>query len=619
MRKIIIMFICVLPFQGISQIKKALINQVELHGHIGARIDACIETNVMLQDIDHLIEPFKHKIETERWQSEFWGKWMLGACQSYQYTKNPVLLKKISYAVDELLKTQLPNGYIGNYSEQSQLAQWDVWGRKYCLLGLQAYYDITGDQKVLTACRKLADHLMKQVGPEAADISKIGNYKGMAAGSILEPIMYLYNRTSDARYLNFAKYIVAQWEKPDASNLISKAIAGEPVAKRFWPFPKASHWALGGHKSYEMMSCYVGLLELYKVTKNATYLSAVVATANDIMTNEINIVGGASSTECWFEGAKNQTTPSFLSMETCVTFTWMQLCDRLLQLTGEVKYADQIEKTTYNALQAAARAENMMIASYVPLEGFRRDGERQCGMDINCCKANAPRAFAMLPDFAFRFSENKIAMNLYTNSKAQFLLNNKNKVSLAVETSYPVSDQVNITVNPEQESVFTLSLRIPEWSKQNSLLVNGEELPDAILPGGYLEVKRKWKKGDVVVLSLDLRGKMVVLNNHMAIVRGPIVLARDTRFKDGFVDETIAIEHDKDNYVPLVAVTDKPSSVWMAFSVNALTSIYNGDKESFRKIKLCDFGSAGNGWDEHERYRVWLTRTIETADRGTWW
>ncbi|MNY33173.1 hypothetical protein D3C86_1674370 [compost metagenome] len=111
----------------------------------------------------------------------------------------------------------------------------------------------------------------------------------------------------------------------------------------------------------------------------------------------------------------------------------------------------------------------------------------------------------------------------------------------------------------------------------------------------------------------------MVLNNHMAIVRGPIVLARDSRFKDGFVDETIAIEHDKDNYVPLVALTDKPSSVWMAFSVNALTSIYNGDKESFRKIKLCDFGSAGNGWDEHERYKVWLTRTIETADRGTWW
>lgn len=164
MRKIIMMLICVLPFQVISQIKKTQLTQVELDGHIGARIDACIETNVMSQDIDHLIEPFKHKTETERWQSEFWGKWMLGACQSYRYTKNPVLLKKISYAVEELLKTQLPNGYIGNYSEQAQLAQWDVWGRKYCLLGLQAYYDITGDQKVLNACRKLADHLMKQVG-----------------------------------------------------------------------------------------------------------------------------------------------------------------------------------------------------------------------------------------------------------------------------------------------------------------------------------------------------------------------------------------------------------------------------------------------------------------------
>lgn len=105
-----------------------------------------------------------------------------------------------------------------------------------------------------------------------------------------------------------------------------------------------------------------------------------------------------------------------------------------------------------------------------------------------------------------------------------------------------------------------------------------------------------------------------------AIVRGPIVFARDSRFNDGFVDETIAIEHDANMRVKMTpTTTDKPAFAWLAFRVDVLTSIYSGDKKSLRTISLCDFGSAGNTWDETTRYRVWLTRTIETANRHTWW
>src|SRR5690606_32958047 len=118
--------------------------------------------SIMIQDVDDLVEPFKSKSETRLWQSEFWGKWMLSACEAYGYTRSSELLKKIEYAVSELLKTQLPNGYIGNYSAEAQLEEWDVWGRKYTLLGLQAFYKIPGDKQVLQACKRVADHLMTQ-------------------------------------------------------------------------------------------------------------------------------------------------------------------------------------------------------------------------------------------------------------------------------------------------------------------------------------------------------------------------------------------------------------------------------------------------------------------------
>ncbi len=89
-----------------------------------------------------------------------------------------------------------------------------------------------------------------------------------------------------------------------------------------------------------MMSCYEGLLELYKVTKNPLYLSVVEKTMNHIINEEINVAGSGSAFECWYGGKALQTYPTYHTMETCVTFTWMQICDRMLGLTGNSLYAD---------------------------------------------------------------------------------------------------------------------------------------------------------------------------------------------------------------------------------------------------------------------------------------
>jgi DUF1680 family protein len=166
-------------------------------------------------------------------------------------------------AVEGLIKTQTPDGYIGNYAADKHMQQWDIWGRKYCMLGLLAYYDLTNDAKSLTAAQKIADHLMKELKDKNALLVKQGNHRGMAASSVLEPITLLYNRTKDKRYLNFAEEIVREWETADGPQLISKS--GIDVSQRF---PKAKNWFSWeqGQKAYEMMSCYEGLLELYRIT-----------------------------------------------------------------------------------------------------------------------------------------------------------------------------------------------------------------------------------------------------------------------------------------------------------------------------------------------------------------
>ena len=198
----------------------------------------------------------------------------------------------------------------------------------------------------------------------------------MPSCSILEPVVYLYNITHDRTYLEFAKNIAASIEKDGHPQLVGKALDGVPVAHRY-AFPK-EWWAFeNGHKAYEMMSCYVGLMELGKTIDAPVCLEAAEAVAKNIIDTEINIAGSGAAFECWYDGRVRQTVPAYHTMETCVTFTWMQLLDKLWQQTGNSMYADEFERTMYNALMAALRADGKEISKYSPLEGRRQPGEEQ--------------------------------------------------------------------------------------------------------------------------------------------------------------------------------------------------------------------------------------------------
>lgn len=581
---------------------------IKLKGYPGEKIDLCISRRIISQDIDHLIEPFHLKNETWAWQSEFWGKWMLSAVAAWQYNQNEELMKIMKYAVDGLLETQLENGYIGNYGAETQLTAWDIWGRKYSMLGLIRYYEISEDKKALKAAQEVADHLLTQVGPGKKDITYTGNYHGMASSSVLEPIVYLYNHTGEKRYLEFAEYIVKQWETADGPKLISKALEGIWVSERF-PHPEKWWSWENGQKAYEMMSCYEGLLQLYLVTGNQKYCKAVVDVVENIIDTEINIAGSGSAFECWYHGVENQTRPTYHTMETCVTITWMKLCFALLQVTGDSKYADQIEKTFYNALLASMKFDGSEIAKYSPLEGRRHAGEEQCGMHINCCNANGPRGFTLIPALAVMKSEKEIAINFYCESEASIEFENGNIVLVQQKTSYPKNGNIELIVNPEFDDEFALKLRIPEWSITNSIKVNGEEIT-GIKPGTYTTVNRKWQKGDRIELQFDMRGRLVKQDDYQAIFYGPVVLARDTRFNDGFIDETSIIQNNS-GIIELRPSENVTENIWMAFTAPiVLGTDLEGEMKKPRQIHFCDFSSAGNTWNANTRYRVWMRETL---------
>lgn len=573
------------------------LRDVQLRGYLGRKLDLCIRNRIFALDPRQLVEPFRRRQERQCWQTEFWGKWLSSAAAACEYTGNQQWQARLRQSVQELLATQGPDGYIGNYAPDSHLKAWDVWGRKYTLLGLLAWHGLTADPASLEGARRLADHLLGEVGPGKADIVTLGLYRGMASSSVLGPVVELYRRTREERYLRFAEYVVARWYSPRGPHLIEKALAGVPVAERF---PRPEKWWSweNGQKAYEMMSCYTGLLELYRETGWPDCLKAAVRTYENIHDTEINIAGSGSADECWYGGQARQAQPAHRPMETCVATSWIELSARLLRITGEARFGDEIEKTAYNALLGAMTPDGSSFAQYSSLDGIRELGPPQCGMGLNCCVANGPRGLMLLPETAVMMHQEGPSVTLYSSGVWRLRLPSGVSCRLEGKTDYPASGNVDIVLRPERPVSFPLRLRIPAWSRETSLAVNGSPL-SGVEPGAWALVERRWRPGDRVSLQLDLRGRILRATDssrsYVAVARGPVALARDVRLaQPGSIGETVAGIPKEQEHIAVQGVPP-PAGIEMAFVAGA-------DAE----LRLCDYASAGNTWNDRSRFRVWM-------------
>lgn len=583
-------------------------SDVHLGGFVGDRIDLCLRHRVMAQDIETLIKPFRARTEVGDgdWRCEYWGKWYMSAVLACNYKPAPENVAVVEKAARDLIATQGPDGYIGTRKKESRLLGWDVWGRKYVLLGLLAYYDRTGDKSVLEVAKHHADSLLDETGPGKANIAEVGyaGWKGLPPSSVLEPTVLLYRRTGDAKYLDYARYIVGQWTKPNrltstGLRLIDNARNGTPAGE------------MVSTKAYEMTSCYEGVCELYRATGDPAMLEAVTKYGDSIIDTELFIVGSGSSREVWFGGKKRQTVTNPDPMETCVTATWMKYCYQLLRLTGNSKYADQMEISLYNALLGALKPDGTWWGYYIPMEGTKTASLVQhADIGLSCCVCSGPRALMLTPLWGVMTGPQGLTVNLYNPGSAVVTLKSGNRVKLVQETDYPKSGSIRIAVEPSVEETFAVRLRIPQWSERVSLKVNGANAHVATTPGTYASIERKWNKGDKITLDLDMRGRAVVDpggSGRVALVRGPIVLSQDRRLQSDRIDPPIEFRQDSEHHVDLRPAKAKRPGVWMAFEASGVSA----DDGSKSRIALCDYASAGNTWTQESTFRVWMPQPLD--------
>ena len=693
-------YCAMLLFAGHSVVAGSLSNvgNIHLKGYIGDRLDAMISHQIVERDIDYITAPFAEKTErTERWQSEFWGKYMHAAMPYLVYTGSGKLGKLVDRGVDSILASQEQSGYIGNYPDELRCGEgWDVWGMKYTMMGLLHYYDwkckvesvkckvaeelcskiergierILASQEpcgyignypeklrcgegwdvwgmkytmlglihyhdyqlrlgrkekaaaALKACSALCDYIIGEIGPNGRRKQKLwqtGNWSGYASSSILESVMWLYNRTKDEKYFSFAAYIVKGMEEPEMGpRLIDLSLKGISVADRNSygrEFDDKRGWSYvckyGRDKAYEMMSCYQGLLEYCQAARAKgieveKYVKAAIFAGEDIIKEEVDLAGGCASSEAWFHGAKKQHKPYTRMHETCVTTTWMRFCEKLLEVTGQAKWADEIEKTFYNAYLGALRMDGGEFAAYTPLSGTRWIGMHHCFMHTDCCTANGPRGFLCFLKELFTTRGDAATFNFYSSALVKGELSGGRKVAFDMYSLYPRTDYARIV--SRAEGAATVRLRIPAWSAKTVVKLNGKAL-DGVRAGGYFTIDRDWKLGDIVEIKFSMPVVAHTLDHHIAFTRGPVLLARDSRFADGDMTEPFRRVIKDGQIMPTFAAVRTPSDdIWMAFSATLPIGSHHENPEASlpTTVFFCDYASAGNKWTQNNYYRTWF-------------
>ena len=589
---------------------------VEMKGVIGDSLDTSLKGDILVWDIDDLVRPFRTRHEERAWQTEFWGKWYTSAELAYDFNPSPALDKRLKYAAAELIKTQDSEGSITTYKKDhefkfnetgglgNEYGSWDLWGRKYVLLGLLNEYARTSDSKVLEAAKKHADYIIKHVGPGKREIVQIGCWYGLASSSILEPMVLLYRATADKKYLDFCEWIVKSWEtNPVKPDLVNKAIKGVTVFDMFQhPDTKEdlnNYMSYGHSKAYEMMSCYEGLTELYRVTGNPVYREAVEKVMASIRDREITVLGSGAMHERWSDGAFEQQRVNPYWMETCVTATWIKFATQLLRLTGDPVFANDIETTAYNSMLGAQKHDGSWWAHYNTMSGVRKAAPEQCKMHMNCCVASGPRGLFLLPKLAYMTDSEGVVVNFYEKGGATMPVGD-GSVDISVSgVDFAENNTARISIDGLKggEAKFVLKLRIPEWSKNTLVILNGKKLPTP-QPGKYLSIDRIFKNGDEIFVNFDVKTRVLAdpKNPKFYVLKhGPYVLALDRRFDKKF--DIPAKPKIMDGVVSGSLVNTKDANI--AIDV---------EMEDGSTRRFIDYASAGATWGKDSEFKIWLEK-----------
>lgn len=470
-------------------------------------------------------------------------KWLEAAAWSLAADPDPALARLVDATIAEVAAAQQADGYLDTYYILGEGAgRWtelvkthELYCAGHLFQAAVAHRRATGKTSLLDVACRFADHICEVLGPAAE-----GKQPGTDGHEEIElALVELARETGERRYLDQARYFL------DARG--HGLAGGDEYHQDHQPFRELE--AMVGH-AVRAVYLNAGAADIYAETGEPALLATLERLWRSMTTRRMYVSGGIGAR---YEGeafGRDFELPNARAYtETCAAIGSVMWAWRMLLLTGEAGYADQMELTLYNAVLPGISLDGERYFYQNPLadDGHHR---RQPWFHCACCPPNAARLLASLPGYVYSVADDEIWVHLYAAGAATIPLPGGRAVKLRQRTNYPWDGEIAIEV--DGEGTFGLRLRAPAWCARGaSVAVNGEEHTSSLVPGRYVEIRRGWQPGDVVQLTLPMAVRRIACHPHVAenagrvaLMRGPILYCIEQADHPGVDPRDVALAAD---------------------------------------------------------------------------
>ena len=375
----------------------------------------------------------------------------------------------------------------------------------------------------------------------------------------------LYRETGDKRYLDLAKTLIdIRGSQPDGTDDNQDR---EPFREQY---------TARGH-SVRANYLYAGATDLYIESGEEQLMRNLKPIWEDITYRKMYITGGCGALyngvspdgtdykpANWQQihqayGRPYQLPQSTAHNETCANIGNLLFNWRMLEATGEARYADIVETCLYNSILTGISLDGtkylytnpLRLSKNLPYQ-LRWSRERQKLISCFCCPPNTLRTVCEAQEYAYTVSKGAEAkggaaslfVNLYGGNELKTTVGGKT-LWISQNTDYPFDGRVEITVNAVgKKCLQSICLRIPEWCDNANVTINGQEQDVKVEPNTYITLSRDWKKGDKIVLDMEMRARLVESNplveesrGQVAVKRGPLVYCLEEQDATAPIDD----------------------------------------------------------------------------------
>ena len=478
-------------------------------------------------------------------------KWLEAVAYVYATTNDEDLDRLMDRIITLIGKAQQSDGYIhtptiighgffigekGQFSFKNRTKRWqdlhnhELYSMGHLLSAGCTHYRATGKTTLLNVAEKCANYLHEVFKNRDPKLAHFGFNPSNIMGAV-----ELYRTTKNQKYLELANIFV---------DMRGSAPGGTVQNQTQTPL-RNEREAVGHAVTANYL--YAGAADVYAETGDQTLLDALERIWENVVYQKMYLTGATGAIhngkspsgddihEAY--GANYQLPNSTAYNETCANIALAMWSYRMLSITGDARYADIMERVLYNSALSGFSLDGKHYFYTNPL---RRTFDapflkwdkptRQSYLECFCCPTNISRTLSKTHGWAYSIANDSVWVNLYGTNVLDTELTYQKKIQLWQDTKYPWDGKVKITVHVPQTTTFSMNVRIPGWSKDVEIHVNGERLTDKLKAGMYTEITRKWSDGDTVELNIPMPVEIVRSDprieenrNCAAIQRGPIV------------------------------------------------------------------------------------------------